>query len=207
VAVRVAYPTAYAALRLRADMKPGETVLVHAGAGGTGIAAIQIAKSFGCRVIATAGSERKLRICTEQGADASFDYSTTDWLEAVKREAGKRGVDVVIDPAGGSITGESVRCLAWNGRLVVVGFAGGAIASIATNRLLLRNASDAGVYWGAYAKNDPDRLHSVLDAVFGMWRKGTIKPVVSAVLPIQDAPAAIKMISARQTHGKVVLVQ
>jgi NADPH2:quinone reductase len=88
VAVRVAYPTAYAALRLRADVKPGETVLVHAGAGGAGIAAIQIAKSFGCRVIATAGSERKLRICTEQGADAAFDYSTTGWLEAVKREAG-----------------------------------------------------------------------------------------------------------------------
>jgi NADPH2:quinone reductase len=207
VAARVAYPTAYAALRLRADVKPGETVLVHAGAGGTGIAAIQIAKSFGCRVIATAGSERKLRICTEQGADAAFDYSTTGWLEAVKREAGKRGVDVVIDPVGGSITEESVRCLAWNGRLVVVGFAGGAIASIATNRLLLRNASVAGVYWGAYAKNDPDRLQSVFDAVFGMWRKGTTKPVVSAVLTIQDAPTAIKMISARQTHGKVVLVQ
>jgi NADPH:quinone reductase len=89
---------------------------------------------------------------------------------------------------------------------VVVGFAGGEIASIAINRLLLPDASVAGVYWGAYTKNDPDRLQSVFDAVFGMWGKGTIKPVVSAVLPIQDAPAAIKMISARQTHGKVILV-
>jgi NADPH:quinone reductase len=207
VGVRVAYPTAYAPLRLRADVKSGETILVHAGAGGTGIATIQIAKSLGCRVIATAGSERKLRICTEQGTDAAFDYSTAGWLEAVKRETGKRGVNVVIDPVGGSITEESVRCLAWNGRLVVVGFAGGAITSITTNRLLLRNASVTGVYWGAYAKNDPDRLQSVFEAVFSMWRKGTIKPVVSAVLPIQDASTAIKMISARQTCGKAVLVQ
>jgi NADPH2:quinone reductase len=101
VAVRVAYPTAYAALRLRAGVKPGETVLVDAEAGGAGIAAIQIAKGFGCRVIATAGSERKLRICTEQGADAAFDCSTAGWLEAVKGETGNRGVDVVIDPVGG----------------------------------------------------------------------------------------------------------
>jgi NADPH:quinone reductase len=121
VAVRVVYPTAYAALRLRADVKSGETILVHAGAVGTGVVAIQIAKSFACRVIATAGSERKLRICTEQGADGGFDYSTARWLEAVKRETGKRGVDVVSDPVGGSITEESVRCLAWNGRRVIVG--------------------------------------------------------------------------------------
>jgi NADPH:quinone reductase len=207
VAVRVAYPTAYAALGLRADVKPGETVLAHAGTGGAGIAAIQIAKSFGCRIIATAWSERKLRVCTEQGADATFDYSTTDWLEAVKREAGKRGVDVVIDPVGGSIN-RGERALPRLKRPTCRGWLRGRRDRIdSTNRLLLPNASVPGVYWGAYSKNDPDRLQSVFDAVFGMWRQGTIKPVVSAVLPIQDAPAAIKMISTRQIHGKAVLVQ
>jgi NADPH:quinone reductase len=206
VAVRVAYPRAYAALRLRADVKSGETVLVHAGAGGTGIAAIQVAKAFGCNVIATAGNERKVRICIEQGADAAFDYSAGRWLEAVKRETVQRGVDVVVDPVGGSKTEGSVRCLTWNGRFVVVGFAGGAIPSLATNPLLLRNASIAGVYWGGYAKNDPDQLQPVFAAVFEMCRQGKINPVVSEVLPILEAPAAIKMLAARQTHGKVVLV-
>jgi NADPH:quinone reductase len=206
VAIRVAYPTAYAALRLRANAQAGETILVHAGAGGTGVASIQIAKAMGCRVIATAGGPDKVAICKKQGADAAIDYNDGDWLGVVRREAGAHGIDVVIDPVGGSITENSVRCLAWNGRLVVIGFAGGTIASVATNRLLLRNASVCGVYWGAYAKHEPMQLELVFTAIFDMWRQGKIKPVVSERLPMQEAPIAMQRLASRQTHGKVVLV-
>jgi NADPH2:quinone reductase len=187
-------------------VKSGETVLVHAGAGGTGIASIQIAKALGCRVIATAGGARKTAICKEQGADVAIDYSTGSWLAAVKAETKQRGVDVVIDPVGGAIAEDSVRCLAWNGRLIIVGFAGGTIASVATNRLLLRNASVCGLYWGAYAENEPEQVAPAFAAVFDMWHRGAIRPVVSAARPMREAPAAMRTIAARQTHGKVVLV-
>jgi NADPH2:quinone reductase len=194
VAVRVVYPTAYAALRLRADVKSGETILVHAGAGGTGAVATQIAESFACRVIATARSERKLRICTEQGADGGFDYSTDRSLEAVKRETGKRGVDVVIDPVGGSITEESVRCLASLGTadLSSLAFARGAIASIATNWLLLRNASVIGVYWDALCEERSRPTPVCLRAGIRHVAQGNDHAGRIRGSPIQDAPAAIE---------------
>ena len=201
----IVYPTAFLALRQRAALRAGETVLVHAGAGGVGSATIQLARHWGARVIATAGGAAKVALCRELGADAAIDYRAEPISEAVRRETGGRGVDVVIDPVGGEVTRESLRCLAWGGRLVIVGFAGGGIAEIPANRLLLKNASALGVYWGEYRTHHPDIVAEVFRDIFDLHRQGVIRPLVRDVFPLEQAERALEAIAGRETVGKVAL--
>ncbi len=207
-ALPVVYGTAHAALGDRARTRKGETVLVHAGAGGVGLASIQIARAWGCRVLATAGGEEKAALCREQGAEAAFDYGGDggDWLGQVRAATDGRGADVIVDPVGGRMTEQSLRCLAWGGRLVIVGFAGGGIASIPANRLLFRNAAALGVYWGEYVHQQPETMRAVLDDLLAMLVRGEIRPVIGRRYGFDEAPRAVRDLAERRTVGKVVLV-
>ncbi len=202
----IIYPTAFLALRQRAALQPGETVLVHAGAGGVGSAAIQLAKHWGARVVATAGGAEKVALCLELGADAAIDYRGENLVDAVRRETAGRGVDVVVDPVGGELTRASLRCLAWGGRLVIVGFAGGDIPELPANRLLLKNASALGVYWGEYRTHHPDIVAAVFAEIFALHRRGVVRPLVRDVFPLEQADAALAALAARRTVGKVALL-
>lgn len=203
--VPVVYPTAWCALKLRANLQPGESVLVHAGAGGVGSACLQLARHWGAPVFVTAGSEEKRQLCLQQGAQAAFAYDD-NWHEQIKTLTGGKGVDVVVDNVGGEVTNQSVRALAWGGRLTIVGFAGGDIANIPANRLLLKNASAMGVMWGGYQINQPAEVPPTIDGIFNLLEKDLIKPVISARYPLSDAPQALRDLAQRNTHGKVVLV-
>ncbi len=200
------YPTAFLALRDRAGLKAGETVLVHAGAGGVGSAAIQLAKHWGATVIATAGGPDKAAVCRELGADVAIDYCAGGFVESVREATGSRAVDVVVDPVGGKVTLDSLRCLAWGGRLVVVGFAAGAIAEIPANRLLLKNAAALGVYWGEYRAHRPEIVEKTFREIFDLYSAGVIKPLVRDVFPLERADRALAAIAARETVGKVAVL-
>lgn len=206
VALPIIYPTAHLALRHRAGLKAGETVLVHAGAGGVGSAAIQLARHWGARVIATAGGAEKAAICRELGADIVIDYNNGPLVDSLREATGGRGVDVVVDPVGGQVTVDSLRCLAWGGRLVIVGFAGGSIPELPANRLLLKNAAAMGVYWGDYRRHHPDLIGPLFEELFELRRSGAIRPLVRDVFPLAEAPAALEALGSRRTVGKVVLV-
>jgi NADPH2:quinone reductase len=202
----VVYPTAHLALRDGGRLKPGETVLVHAGAGGVGLASIQVAKAWGARVIATAGGSDKTRVCREQGADLAIDYETEAWVDKVKEYTEGRGADIIIDMVGGEVTEASLKSLAWRGRLMVIGFAGGRIPTLAANRLLLKSASAIGVFWGGLRGKEPEFARSVLEDLLAMYRRGEIKPTVSHRYALSEAPQALADLATRKTHGKVVLV-
>ncbi len=206
VALPVVSPTAHVALHDRAGLKAGETVLVHAGAGGVGSAAIQLARHAGARVIATAGGPDKGALCLELGAHEVIDYATEPLTARVRELTGGRGVDVVVDPVGGAVALESLRCLAWGGRLVIVGFAGGTVTELPANRLLLKNAAALGVYWGEYRRHHPEKVPHIYAELFELRRAGAIRPLVRDVFPLAEAPAALKALGERRTVGKVVLV-
>lgn len=206
VALPVIYPTAHVALRDRARLQPGETVLVHAGAGGVGSAAIQLARHFGARVIATAAGEDKLALCRQLGAHDTIDYAVEPVAQRVMEITGGRGVDVVVDPVGGKVALESLRCLAWGGRLVIVGFAGGTLTDLPANRLLLKNAAALGVYWGEYRRHHPEKVPEIFAELFDLRRAGAIRPLVRHRFPLAQAPRALAALAERRTVGKVVLV-
>ncbi len=206
VTLPVIFPTAHVALKDRAGLKAGETVLVHAGAGGVGSAAIQLARHWGARVIATAAGAEKLAICRTLGADETIDYAAEPIVERVREITAGKGVDVVIDPVGGKVAVDSLRCLAWGGRLVIVGFAGGAIADLPSNRLLLKNAAAMGVFWGEYRRHHSERVPEIFAELFELRRQGAIAPLVRDVFPLAEAPRALAALAGRQTVGKVVLV-
>jgi NADPH2:quinone reductase len=202
----VVYPTSYSALRHGANLQPGETVIVHAGAGGVGLAAIQLAKAWGGAVIATAGGAEKCGICRAHGAELAIDYTSEPWLERVKEFTKGRGADVIYDPVGGDVTDQSVKCLAWRGRLLIIGFAQGRIPSISANRLLLMSASAIGVFWGERRRREPKLAEEVMDDLFAIYAQGLIKPVIFREYPLSDAPLALRDLAGRQTYGKVVLI-
>jgi NADPH:quinone reductase len=204
-AMIVIYQTSYFALTHRTRIKPGEWLLVHAGAGGVGSSAIQIGKALGARVIATASGEDKVRFCLSQGAEHALNYSDANWVDQVKQITGGRGADVIYDPVGGEIFELSTKCVAPEGRLLVIGFAGGAIPSIAANRILLKNMSVVGVYWGGYLEHYPEYMRDAQEALFKMYEAGQIKPVVSQTFALADAVEALNALSTRKTVGKVVL--
>lgn len=206
-ALPIVYPTAHLCLRDAGRMQVGETVLVHAGAGGVGLAAIQLARTWGAgKIIATAGGAEKLAVCTAHGADLAFDYGSDAWVEQVKEAAAGRGADIIIDMVGGKVAENSLRLLAWRGRLIVVGFAGGSIPNLAANRLLLKSASAIGVFWGETARREPQTARAVFQDLFGLLSEGKFKPVVSATYPLAAAPQAMRDLAGRKTHGKVVLL-
>ena len=201
----VIYQTSYFALTHRTQIKPGEWLLVHAAAGGVGLSAMQIGRALGARVIATAGSEEKLQFCLSQGAEHAINYRGQDWVEQVKQITGGRGADVIYDPVGGEVFELSTKCIAHEGRLLVIGFAGGAIPSIAANRILLKQISIIGVFWGGYLEHYPEYMSEAQSALFKMYDAGQIKPVVSQTFPIADAVKALHALATRKTHAKVVL--
>lgn len=202
----IVYPTSYAGLVFRANLQPGETLLVHAAAGGVGLAAVQIGKALGARVIATAGGPDKVKIALEAGADFGIDYDAEDFVERVKEITKGKGADVIYDPVGGDVFDKSMKCIAWNGRLLVIGFAGGKIPSVAANRILLKNVAVTGLHWGAYAKHEPQRIPETFAALFRMYEEKKIHPVVYKGYPLEQAADALAALGSRKTHGKVVLL-
>jgi NADPH:quinone reductase len=201
----VNYPTAYYALHHRAQIRPGETVLVHAGAGGVGSAAVQTALAHGSRVIAAAGSQEKLAVCRELGAETVVSYQSPDWEKVVRAATGGAGVDVIFDPVGGRIGVDSLRCLAWRGRLLTVGFASGSIPELPSNRLLLKEGSALGVFWGEAAKRDPALLREVHAALLTLYRAKQVAPLIGARFALANAPSALAALRARKSVGKIVL--
>jgi NADPH2:quinone reductase len=204
-ALPVIYPTSYAALVYRARLAPGETLLVHAAAGGVGTAAVQIGRALGARVIATAGGADKLEVARRAGADVVIDYRKEDFVERVLAETGGRGADVIYDPVGGDVFDKSLKCIAWNGRLLVIGFAGGDIPSVKANRILLKNIAVVGLHWGAYAKFEPERIPETFRALFELYAQGAVRPVIYREWPLEQVAEALEALGSRGTHGKVIL--
>ncbi len=202
----VNYQTGWFGLMRRAGLKSGEVVLVHAGAGGVGSAAIQLAKAAGARVVATAGSAEKVALCRELGADLAINYTTEDFVEAVKGFTEGRGADVIYDPVGGDVFDRSTKCIAFEGRIVVVGFTSGRIAEARTNHLLVKNYAVVGLHWGLYQRLAPDLIEAATVSLLELYAKGKIHPHVSSRFPLEQAPAAIGEVTGRRSTGKVVLV-
>ena len=202
----ITYQTSYFALTLRAGLQEGEWLLVHAGAGGVGVAALQLGKALGARTIATAGSDEKLAFCRAQGADHAIGYSDPSWVDQVKEITSGRGADVIYDPVGGDVFDLSTKCIAPEGRLLVVGFAGGRIPSIAANRVLLKNMSVVGVFWGRHVDEHPGYLAEAQQSLIDFHRQGKIRPSVSITYPLSQAPAALGDLARRKIVGKAALV-
>lgn len=200
------YQTAWCALTHRTRVRPGQTLLVHGAAGGVGLAAVQVGKVLDARVIATAGTREKLEVARAAGADVLIDYRAEDWIERVKRETDGRGADVIYDPVGGDVFDGSTRCIASEGRLLVIGFAGGRIAEVATNRVLLKNIDVVGVHWGLYNERDPALVRQWMDALLQLAAVGRLKPVIFKSFPLREAPQALAAIASRESYGKVVLI-
>jgi NADPH2:quinone reductase len=200
------YQTGYVGLHRRAHLQAGEWLLVHAGAGGVGTAAIQLGKAAGAKVIATAGGARKTGICKELGADHVIDYTTEDFVPIVKEITGGHGADVIYDPVGGDVFDKSRKCVAFEGRIVVVGFTSGRIADAPTNHLLVKNYSVVGLHWGLYRRMDPSRIGLVHEELTRLVEEGSVDPLVGEVLPLDQAPQALAELADRSTVGKVVLV-
>ncbi len=203
-AMPIVYQTSYLALMVRGALQPGEWLLVHAAAGGVGSSAVQIGKAMGARVIGTAGSDEKLDFVRAQGAHHALSYRDESWVKQVMEMTG-RGADVIYDPVGGDIFDLSTKCIAPEGRLLVIGFAGGRIPSIAANRLLLKSMSAVGVYWGGYIERHPEFVAQAQAALFDMYRQGLIKPAVSKVYGLHEVPQAMRDLASRQTMGKVIV--
>lgn len=204
-ALLINYQTSLFALTHRAALARGETLLVHGGAGGVGVAAIQLGKALGATVIATAGSEVKRALCTQVGADHVIDYTHEDFVPAVKKLTGGRGADIIYDPVGGDVFDKSTKCIAWGGRLVVIGFASGRIPEIKANRILLKNMSVVGLNWGGYQLQDRSLITAAHERLCQMHAQGSIAPVVFGDFGLEDLPAAMDALAQRKSHGKVVL--
>jgi NADPH2:quinone reductase len=201
----VTYGTAHGALRWHADLQPGETLMVHGAAGGVGLAAVECGKALGARVIASAGGAEKLAVAEAHGADALIDYRSEDVKQRMRDLTDGRGVDVVFDPVGGAVFDASLRATAWGGRLVVIGFAGGAVQQIPANILLVKNVSVHGMYWGANRTHAPERLAAQFEELFDWAVAGRIRPLVSHRYALEDGAQALADLKARKTTGKVVI--
>jgi NADPH:quinone reductase len=201
----VAYGTSHGALDWRARLQPGETLLVHGAAGGVGLTAVEIGKAMGATVIATAGSAAKLAIAGHHGADHLIDYSREDIRERVKRLTEGRGVDVVYDPVGGDAFDASLRSIAWEGRIVVIGFAGGKVPQIPANLVLVKNCDIIGFYWGSYRKRKPALVRDSYQQLFRWFGEGKLKPHVSERFDLAAVAEAFHALRSRRSTGKVVL--
>lgn len=201
----IVYQTSYFGLVHRAHLKDGERLLVHAGAGGVGSAAIQIGKALGAKVIATAGSEEKLDVCRDLGADHALNYKDDGWQERVLEITAGHGADVIYDPVGGDIFDLSLKCIAWEGRLVVIGFASGRIPEVKVNRVLLKNIAIVGLHFGEYRKHNPQLIVQSLFELFKLYEEGRVKPLVSKTYSLEEAPQAMRDIAGRSSHGKLII--
>ncbi len=200
------YATSHHALLDRGQLQAGETVLVLGAAGGVGTAAIQIAKAAGARVIAATSSDDKCALCRQIGADTTINYSRENLRDALKVLTEGRGPDVIYDPVGGELAEPAFRSIAWRGRYLVVGFAAGPIPALPLNLPLLKGAALVGVFWGDYAKREPQANAAMLMALAQWYARGLIKPVIDSTLPLAELKAAYARLGARDVKGKLVLV-
>lgn len=199
------YGTSWFALHERAALQPGEILLVHAGAGGVGSAAVQLGKAAGAMVIATAGGPAKKQILETIGADVAIDYLDEDFVGLVEEVTDGRGADVILDPVGGDVFDRSRKVVAWNGRLLVVGFTSGRIPVAPVNHVLLKNYSVVGVHWGAALGRDPGSLRRTYGELCREWEHGSIDPLIGGVLPLPAAAEALARLGARESVGKLVI--
>ncbi len=200
------YGTSHHALKDRAQIQPGETLLVLGAAGGVGLAAVEIGKAMGARVIAAASSEEKLKVCKQHGADEVINYSTEDLRDRIKKLTGGKGVDVAFDPLGGSYSEPILRSMAWGGRFLVIGFASGDIPRIPLNLPLLKVYSIVGVFWGAFMERDPKHGRENIHELITWINEGKLKPYVSATYPLEHVADALNDLMERKVTGKAVLV-
>ncbi|MCP2014650.1 NADPH2:quinone reductase [Deinococcus sp. HSC-46F16] len=201
----LAFGTTMHALVDRANLQPGETLLVLGAAGGVGLAAVMIGKALGARVIAAASSEEKLALCREHGADETLNYTSEDLRERVKALTDGQGPDVIFDPVGGDFAETAFRSIGWGGRYLVVGFAGGGIPKLPLNLPLLKGASLVGVFWGEFARRDPRANARNLARLLGWVADGTVRPLVSGRYPLERTPEALRALLERRVTGKVVV--
>lgn len=203
--VAVTYFTSYHALKQRAQLKAGETLLVLGAAGGVGSTAVELGKLMGARVIAAASSEEKLALCRELGADDTINYSEQDLKTAIKELTGGKGVDVVYDPVGGDYAEPAIRGMAWNGRYLVVGFASGPIPEIPLNLTLLKGCSIVGVFWGRFTGEEPQANRQNIEELWEHFAAGRLKPAINDVFPLEDYEKAYDVMTGRRARGKVIL--
>ncbi len=201
----VTYGTSHVGLRRRANLQASETLLVHAAAGGVGLTAVEIGKVLGATVIATAGGPEKLEVARSLGADHLIDYRTADIRSEVRELTGGQGADVIYDPVGGDVFDASLRSLAWEGRLLVVGFASGRIPSAPANYLLVKNCSVVGLFWGAYRKRNPAVVKDAAAETLRWFEEGKLRPHASHTFDITEAAEAMRTMLGRKSTGKVVL--
>jgi len=202
----IAYGTSHNALKDRAHLQAGETLLVLGAAGGIGLTAVELGKVMGARVIAAASSPEKLALCKEYGADELIDYSREDLRARVKELTGGKGVNVVYDPVGGAYAEPAVRSLARYGRFLVMGFAAGDIPKIPLNLLLLKTSSIVGAFWGQFVEQEPERNKQNMAELLAWYAEGKLRPHISKTFPLAQAAEAIEYVAARRAMGKVVLL-
>lgn len=203
-AIHVTYGTAWFALHQRGNLQPGETILVLAGAGGVGSAAIELAKAKGCWVVAAAGGADKTNLCKKLGADEVVDYLKEDLYDQVMGLTSGRGVDVVYDPVGGDFFDVSRRLVAWEGRLLVIGFASDRIPEVPANHILMKNYSVVGVHMGAYRQKDPRPFDRCYSELYEMLEEGSIDPWIDSIIGFDELPDALLSLSNRETKGRLV---
>lgn len=201
----IVYQSAYYGLKFRAQLQPGETVLIHAAAGGIGSAAVQIAKALGATVIATAGSDDKVDICKTLGADHVLNYRDDDFVAAVKAMTGGRGADVVFDPVGGEVFSKSQKCIAFDGRLLPIGFAGGDIPQVSMGHVLIKNYSIVGAHFGYFKRLHPERVTHMHRALMRMYEQRLIKPLIFRTYAFEEVVDGLTMLMNRQTFGKLIV--
>nr|WP_240334377.1 NADPH:quinone oxidoreductase family protein [Sphingobium estronivorans] len=205
--IAITYGTSYHALKDRGALKPGETLLVLGAGGGVGLTAVELGKHLGARVIAAASGPEKLALAKAQGADDLIDYAQEDLRERIKELTGGKGVDVVYDPVGGATSIVGVRSLAWGGRHLVIGFAGGEIPAIPANLLLLKSAAAVGVLWGNMVRADPVNQGANMRQILDWLAQGALRPVIDARFDLSDAVAALQHLEKRKVKGKVLLTR
>ena len=205
-AFMMTYGTSYHALKDRAQLQPGETLLVLGAAGGVGLAAIELGKKMGARVIAAASTAEKLSVCVDHGADETINYETEDLRERVKALTDGKGVDVIYDPVGGKYADPALRSIGWKGRYLVVGFAAGDIPKVPLNLALLKGCAIMGVFWGDFAVREPQTNMANGMQLFQWLMTGELKPHISATYPLAQASEALRSLMERKVSGKVVLV-
>jgi len=199
------YGTSYYALKQRGQLKSGETLLVLGASGGVGLAAVEIGKAFGARVIAAAGSDEKLQVAKSHGADVLVNYSEASLKDKIKELTGGKGADVIFDPVGGELFDQATRSINWNGRLLIVGFASGTIPKFPVNLALLKGCQIVGVFWGDFKRREPENYRQNVRELCDSFKAGKLKPLVSREFPLADFAAALNMFVNRQAVGKIVL--
>jgi len=201
----IAYGTSHGALEWRAQIKPGELLLVLGASGGVGLTAVEIGKAMGATVIACAGGPEKLAIAKAHGADHLIDYRAENLRQRIKEICDGGGVDVVYDPVGGELFDQALKCTNWGGRLLIVGFAGGGVPQIPANYLLVKNLAALGIYWGSYRHKQPQLVEASFRQLFSWYREGRLKPLISNRFDLTEAATALELLTSRRATGKVVL--